>query len=292
MLKKLARYAAPYWPLIVLGVAFSAAEAVFELLIPLVMSDIVDIGIKNGNVDYILQQGGKMIFMAVISLVFGVGAAKVASRAGMWFGASLRKAEYDHIQTFAFSNIEKFSTASLITRLTSDVNSMQMTLMMGMRLFVRAPVMMISALILSLRISVQLSAVFLVSLPLLAVLVTTILVKVGPMFRSLQERTDDLNLVVQEDLTGIRAVKSFVREPFEEEKFSLRNHALRDNALRAFGTVVMNMPLMMLVVYATTIAVMWFGGHMVFAGTMEPGKLIAYFTYIMQIMMSLMMVSM
>ena len=133
---------------------------------------------------------------------------------GEGFGAGLRWAEYDHIQSFAFSNIEKFSTASLVTRLTNDVNNLQMTLMMGMRLLVRAPVMLLSALFLSIRISYQLSSVFLVALPLLLVVVSVILTRVGPMFRSLQEKTDALNLVVQEDLTGIRVVKSFVREDY------------------------------------------------------------------------------
>ena len=292
MIKKLWPYARPFRFWIAAGVACSAAEAVFELLIPLVMSDIVDIGIATGDVDFIMKKGALMVFMAVISLVFGVGAAAISARAGQGFGANLRRAEYEHIQEFAFSNIEKFSTASLVTRLTNDVNAMQMTMMMAMRIMVRAPVMLVSALILSLRISLQLSGVFAVALPLLAVLITIILVKVSPVFRSLQEKTDALNLVVQENLTGIRVVKSFVKEDFEEEKFALRNNDLKKTSQKAFGTVVINMPMMMLIVYGTMIAVMWFGGHMVHAGTMDTGKLMTYFTYIMQIMMSLMMVSM
>ena len=292
MIKKLWPFARPYGVLIVIGIACSAMEAVFELLIPLVMSDIVDVGIANGDVNYIVRKGLLMVLMAMISLVFGVAAAGLAAHAGQGFGANLRKAEYDHIQNFAFSNIEKFSTASLVTRLTSDVNAMQQTLMMGMRLFVRAPVMLVSALFFSIRISLALSNVFLVSLPLLTLLVSIILIKVGPMFRSLQEKTDALNLVVQENLTGIRVVKSFVRQEHEREKFDQRNQDLKRTSQKAFGTVVINMPMMMLIVYGTIIAVMWFGGHMVHAGTMDTGKLMTYFTYIMQIMMSLMMVSM
>jgi len=292
MMKRLWPYARPYAPWIALGVACSAAEAIFELLIPLVMSDIVDIGIKNGDRDFILAKGLLMVVMAVVSLAFGVGAAICSSVAGQGFGANLRKAEYDHIQTFAFSNIERFSTASLVTRLTNDVNNMQMTLMMGMRLLVRAPVMLVSALILSIRISYRLSNVFLVAIPLLAVVVSLILVKVGPMFRSLQEKTDALNLVVQENLTGIRVVKSFVREDHEKEKFSHRNQDLKNTSLRAFGTVVVNMPIMMLIVNSTIIAVMWFGGKMVYAGDLEVGLLSTFVTYISQIMISLMMVSM
>ncbi len=292
MIKKLWPHARPYGRWIAAGVLCSALEAVFELLIPLVMSDIVDIGIKNADQAFILQKGGLMVVMAMVSLAFGLGAAVFSSVAGQGFGANLRRAEYEHIQEFAFSNIEKFSTASLVTRLTNDVNAMQMTLMMGMRLLVRAPVMLVSALVLSIRISLRLSSVFLAALPLLLIVVALILTRVGPMFRSLQEKTDALNLVVQENLAGIRVVKSFVREEHEKEKFTARNHDLKDTSLRAFGVVVINMPIMMLIVYGTIIAVMWFGGQMVYAGTLEAGKLMTYFTYISQIMMSLMMVSM
>ena len=292
MMKKLWPHARPYAKWICVGVACSALEAVFELLIPLVMSDIVDIGIAGGDQAFILRKGGLMMAMAMVSLCFGVGAAVCSSVAGQSFGANLRRAEYGHIQEFAFSNIEKFSTASLVTRLTNDVNNLQMALMMGMRLLVRAPVMLVSALVLSIRISYQLSNVFLVALPLLLVAVVIILTRVGPMFRSLQEKTDALNLVVQENLTGIRVVKSFVREEHEREKFARRNQDLKSTSLRAFGTVVVNMPIMMLIVYGTIIAVLWFGGRMVYAGTLEAGKLITFFTYITQIMMSLMMVSM
>ena len=292
MMKKLWPHARPYLPIIFLGVICSAAEAVFELLIPLVMSDIVDIGIATGDVDYILKKGFLMVGLALISLAFGLGSAAFSARAGQGFGANLRRAEYDHIQSFAFSNIEKFSTASLVTRLTNDVNNLQMTLMMGMRLLVRAPVMLVSAMILSIRISRQLSNVFLVALPLLAVVVVTLLMKVGPRFKALQEKTDALNLVVQENLTGIRVVKSFVREDYEQEKFSKRNQDLKETSQKAFGAVVMNMPIMMLIINGTIIAVMWFGGHMVAQGTLDAGKLITYFTYISQIMISLMMVSM
>lgn len=285
-------HARPYALWILAGVACSAMEAVFELLIPLVMSDIVDVGIANGDQSYILRKGGLMVVLAVASLCFGLGAAVTSSVAGMGFGANLRRAEYDHIQTFAFSNIERFSTASLVTRLTNDVHNLQMSLMMSMRLMVRAPVMLIAALVFSIRISLQLSSVFLVALPLLAAVVSILLVTTGPLFRSLQEKTDALNLVVQENLAGIRVVKSFVREDREREKFAERNDDLKNTSLRAFGKVVINMPVMMLIVYGTIIAVMWFGGQMVYAGTLEAGKLITYFTYITQIMMSLMMVSM
>ena len=292
MIKKLWPHARPYAGWIMAGVACSAGEAIFELLIPLVMSDIVDIGIASADETFILMNGLKMALMALISLALGVGAAICSSVAGQGFGANLRRAQYDHIQNYAFSNIEKFSTASLITRLTNDAHALQMSLMMGMRLLVRAPVMLVSALILSIGISVQLSSVFLVSLPVLAVCVGTILVRTSPLFRSLQEKTDALNLVVQENLTGIRVVKSFVKADYEQEKFTKRNHDLKATSEKAFGMVVINMPIMMLIVNATLIAVIWFGGKLVHIGGLDTGDLMAYFTYIMQIMVSLMMVSM
>ena len=292
MIKKLWPHARPYGGWIILGIACSAGEAIFELLIPLVMSDIVNIGIPNADETFILANGFKMVLMALVSLALGAGAAICSSIAGQGFGANLRRAEYDHIQEYAFSNIENFSTASLITRLTNDVHSLQMSLMMGMRLLVRAPVMLVTALILSISISLKLSSVFLVALPMLAVLVVSIMARSGPLFRSLQEKTDALNLVVQENLTGIRVVKSFVKENYEQEKFIKRNRDLKGTSERAFGMVVINMPVMMLIVNATLIAVIWFGGRMVYFGGLPAGDLMAYFTYIMQIMMSLMMVSM
>ena len=292
MIQKLWPYARSYSPWIAAGVTCSACEAIFELLIPLVMSDIVDIGIATGDQAFILRKSVLMVFMALLSLALGVGATVCSSVAGQGFGANLRRAQYDQIQTYAFSNIEKFSTASLVTRLTNDANSLQMSLMMAMRLLVRAPVMLVAALIFSIRISRELSSVFLVALPLLTIAVALILMKAGPLFRSLQEKTDALNLVVQENLTGIRVVKSFVRADCEKEKFSKRNHGLRETSEKAFGMVVINMPIMMLTVNATMIAVIWFGGKLVNVGTLETGDLMVYFTYIIQIMISLMMISM
>ena len=292
MIKKLWPHARPYGAWIGAGIACSAGEAIFELLIPLVMSDIVNIGIPAADQSYILWHGLKMVLMALVSLTLGAGAAVCSSVAGQGFGANLRRAEYEHIQEYAFSNIEKFSTASLVTRLTNDANNMQMSLMMGMRLLVRAPVMLVAALVLSIRISLRLSSVFLVALPLLAVVVATILIRTGPVFRSLQERTDALNLVVQENLAGIRVVKSFVRADHEKEKFTERNRSLKETSEKAFGMVVINMPVMMLIINATLIAVIWFGGGLVNRGALLTGDLMAYFTYIMQIMISLMMVSM
>lgn len=292
MIRKLAPYTKGYRVWIFLGVLCSAGEAVLELLLPKAMSQIVDVGIANGDKAYILATGLKMILMALASLVMGVGAAALAAKAGMGFGANVRAAEYAQVQRFSFANIERFSTASLITRLTNDVSSVQMTLMMGMRMLVRAPVMLITALVMALTISLQLSQVFLVVLPLLLLLVAIVIRYVGPFFTALQRSTDDLNLVVQENLNAIRVVKSFVREDREQEKFTQRSETLRQTAERAFSFVVLFVPLVTLIMGGTIMAIMWLGGHYVVGGSMLSGDLIAFFTYASEILMSLMMVAM
>lgn len=296
MIRKLAPYTKGYRVYILLGILCSAGEAVLELMLPKAMSNIVDYGISGnggaGDRSYILTMGLKMVLMALICLALGVGAAALAAKAGMGFGANVREAEYRQVQRFSFSNIEHFSTASLITRLTNDVSSVQMTLMMGMRMLVRAPVMLITALVMALRISLQLSQIFLVILPLLALMVFIILRYVGPFFTSLQKATDGLNLVVQEDLNAIRVVKSFVREDREKEKFFQRSETLRQTAERAFGFVVTFIPMVNLIMGGTIVSIMWLGGHYVAGGQMLSGDLLAFFTYASEILMALMMVAM
>ena len=292
MLKKLAPYTRGYRWYILLGILCSVGEAVLELELPQAMSAIVDVGIANGDRSYILLTGLKMFLMAMAALACGVGAAVMAAKAAMGFGANIRQAEYEQVQRFSFANIEHFSTASLITRLTNDVASVQMTLFMGMRICVRAPVMLVTALIKAMEISLSLSQVFLVAVPLLAVAVVIVIRYVGPFFTALQNATDELNLVVQENLNAVRVVKSFVREDEEEQKFRTRSDKLRDTAERAFGFVVMFMPIMILIMGGTIVSLMWLGGHQVAAGTLLSGDLLAFFTYASEILMSLMMVSM
>jgi len=292
MLKKLAPYTRGYRWYILLGILCSVGEAVLELELPQAMSAIVDVGIANGDRSYILLTGLKMFLMAMAALACGVGAAVMAAKAAMGFGANIRQAEYEQVQRFSFANIEHFSTASLITRLTNDVASVQMTLFMGMRMCVRAPVMLVTALIKAMEISLSLSQVFLVAVPLLAVAVVIVIRYVGPFFTALQNATDELNLVVQENLNAVRVVKSFVREDEEKQKFRTRSDKLRDTAERAFGFVVMFMPIMILIMGGTIVSLMWLGGHQVAAGTLLSGDLLAFFTYASEILMSLMMVSM
>ena len=292
MLRKLARYTKGYGIYILLGVLCSVGESVLELELPQAMSEIVDVGIANGDRSYILLTGLKMFLMAIAALLCGVGAAALAAKASMGFGANLRQAEYEQVQRFSFANIEHFSTASLITRLTNDISSVQMTLFMGMRMCVRAPVMLITALIKAMEISLDLSQVFLVVIPLLIIAVVIVIRYVGPFFTALQSATDDMNLVVQENLNAVRVVKSFVREDEEKEKFRVRSDKLRDTAERAFGFVVTFMPIMIMLMGGTIVSIMWLGGHDVVEGTLLSGDLMAFFTYASEILMSLMMVSM
>ena len=292
MLRKLARYTTGYGIYILLGVLCSVGESVLELELPQAMSEIVDVGIANGDRSYILLTGLKMFLMAIAALLCGVGAAALAAKASMGFGANLRQAEYEQVQRFSFANIEHFSTASLITRLTNDISSVQMTLFMGMRMCVRAPVMLVTALIKAMEISLDLSQVFLVVIPLLVIAVAIVIRYVGPFFTALQSATDDLNLVVQENLNAVRVVKSFVREDREKGKFRVRSDKLRDTAERAFGFVVTFMPIMIMLMGGTIVSIMWLGGHDVVEGTLLSGDLMAFFTYASEILMSLMMVSM
>ena len=292
MLRKLARYTKGYGIYILLGVLCSVGESVLELELPQAMSEIVDVGIANGDRSYILLTGLKMFLMAIAALLCGVGAAALAAKASMGFGANLRQAEYEQVQRFSFANIEHFSTASLITRLTNDISSVQMTLFMGMRMCVRAPVMLVTALIKAMEISLDLSQVFLVVIPLLVIAVVLVIRYVGPFFTALQSATDDMNLVVQENLNAVRVVKSFVREDEEKEKFRVRSDKLRDTAERAFGFVVTFMPIMIMLMGGTIVSIMWLGGHDVVEGTLLSGDLMAFFTYASEILMSLMMVSM
>ena len=292
MIKKLAPYMKKYKTPLILGVLCAALEAIFELLIPLVMAQIVDVGISSGDTGYTIKMGLLMVVMAAISLSFGIGLSKFSAIAGQGFGAELRQAEYEKIQTYSFKNIEKFSTASLITRLTTDITMIQNSLTMGIKILVRAPMMLIVACILSVTISPQLAMIFLVSMPVLTISIALIIKNVKPKFEAMQKKIDNLNTTVQENLIGIRVVKSFVRRNKEKEKFKASNDDLLQASEGAFGIVVLNMPVMQVVVFSSVIGILWFGGNMVNAGTLTVGKLTSFMTYSFQILMSLMMLSM
>lgn len=292
MIKKLAPYMKKYKTPLILGVLCAALEATFELLIPLVMAQIVDVGISTGDTGYTIKMGLLMVVMAAISLSFGIGLSKFSAIAGQGFGAEIRQAEYEKIQTYSFKNIEKFSTASLITRLTTDITMIQNSLTMGIKLLVRAPMMLIVACILSVTISSKLAMIFLVSMPVLIIAIGLIIKNVKPRFEAMQKKIDNLNTTVQENLIAIRVVKSFVRRNKEKEKFKVSNDDLLQASEGAFGIVVLNMPVMQVVVFSSVIGILWFGGNMVNAGTLTVGKLTSFMTYSFQILMSLMMLSM
>lgn len=292
MIKKLAPYMKKYKMPLILGVLCAALEATFELLIPLVMAQIVDVGISTGDTGYTIKMGLLMVVMAAISLSFGIGLSKFSAIAGQGFGAEIRQAEYEKIQTYSFKNIEKFSTASLITRLTTDITMIQNSLTMGIKLLVRAPMMLIVACILSVTISSKLAMIFLVSMPVLIIAIGLIIKNVKPRFEAMQKKIDNLNTTVQENLIAIRVVKSFVRRNKEKEKFKVSNDDLLQASEGAFGIVVLNMPVMQVVVFSSVIGILWFGGNMVNAGTLTVGKLTSFMTYSFQILMSLMMLSM
>ena len=292
MIKKLAPYMKNYKKPLILAVLCAALEAIFELLIPLVMAQIVDVGITNKDIGYTIKMGLLMLCMALVSLSFGLMLSKFAAEAGQGFGAELRQAEYIKIQQYSFKNIEKFSTASLITRLTTDITMIQNSLTMGIKLLVRAPMMLICACILSVTISPQLAMIFLVSMPVLVISIGLIIKTVKPRFEEMQKKIDNINTIVQENLIGMRVVKSFVRQAKEREKFAKGNEDLVRASEGAFGIVVLNKPVMQVVVFSSVIGILWFGGNMVYAGALTVGKLTSFMTYSFQILMSLMMISM
>lgn len=266
-------------------------EVVTEVIQPVIMAQIIDKGIPNKDMGFIVMQGIIMILLAGISLAAGVLGAKYAALAGVHAATDLRRDQMAKIQTFSFHNIDHFSTASLVTRLTSDVSSIQNTGIMALRIFTRAPLMILVTIILTLRINLQLSLVLIAAVPFLALGLMLVISVAFPRFQVVRQSMDNINQLLQENFIGIRVVKAFVRERFEREKFNAEIKQYKERSLRAMRVVIFNGPLMQLTVYACTLAVMWFGGNMVIAGDMTTGELLTFISYIAQILMSLMMIS-
>ncbi len=267
-------------------------EVICELLLPLVMAEIVDTAIPAGDETYIFQLGAVMLVLAGVAMLCGVLAAKYSAFASQGFGANLRQCLFDKVQEFSFADIDRFSSASLITRMTNDVNAMTMMLNMGLRMLVRAPVMLVAALCISFYLNARLALVLVVVIPLM-VLVIGILMKVCTrLFEVMQTKIDGLNNTLQENLVAIRVVKAFVREGYERIKFKKSNDELMDAALAVGLRIIAIMPVMMLALNGATVAVLYFGGGMVMGGTFELGDLQAFINYIVQILMSVMMVAM
>ena len=268
-----------------------AFETLFELIIPMIMADIIDVGVANGNQAYILERGLQMVFCAGISLVLGIGYARFAALCGQGLGAELRKAEYRKIQEFSFSNTDKFSTSSLVTRLTSDVTLIQNAVSNGIRPLIRAPLMMVTGMILSFLLNAKLALVFFVAAPTLGICLWLVIRKVRPLYTRMQSAIDLVNRMIQENLTAIRVVKAYVREDYEKVKFAQVNQELKSISEKSFRTAVLNMPAMQLVMYTTIICILWFGGKLIFAGEMQVGELTGFLSYVLQILNSLMMIS-
>lgn len=267
-------------------------EVAMEVTIPLVMAHIIDDGIRQGKVSYVAAMGGVMVLMALFSLIFGALSGRFASVAAMGFAKNLRSALFRKVQDFSFSNVDKFSTASLTTRLTTDVTNIQNAFMMFIRMAFRSPMMFIFATIMAVRQNAKLSLVFLVSVPILGAAVFTIVAKAHPRFEKMLSRYDSMNAKVQENLTGIRVVKAFSRENYENERFTERTDEVRAAQFFAEKLVILNMPIMQLCMYATITAIIWFGGKMAVVGDIQTGELSSFIMYVGQILMSLMMLSM
>ena len=290
-LKRLLGAMGPYRRDMALAMALVVVESSFEMLIPLLMSDIIDEGVARGDVGCILRTGLAMAGCAVMALVTGLLYARFAARASYGFGARLRRAEYARVQEYAFGNLDHFETASLITRMTTDITVMQNAINGGLRPLVRGPAMLVLGIALSWMISPQLVAVFFVCGPVLAGILFCIVRRVAPMYTRLQQAMDHLNTVVQECLTGIRAVKAFVRGEYEEEKFRQVNAELMEVSQGTFHTAVLNLPAFQMTMYAALVLILWFGGQMILHGSLTVGRLTSFLSYLLQVMNSFMMIS-
>ena len=292
MLKKLAPFVGKYKKFLIGSPILILFEVLMETLIPLMMSRIVDIGIANKDLAYVIKTGGLMALMALLSLGFGAGAARFSAVGGAGFARNLRSGIFRKIQDFSFSNVDRFSTASLITRLTTDVTNTQNMLMMSVRMMFRAPLMMILATFMAIQINARLVLIFAVAVPILVVIASIIMTKAFPRFEAMLKKYDAMNASVQENLIAIRVVKAFVRQDYETDKFNISADDVRNAQIRAEKLVIISMPALQMLIYGCIIAVLWFGGNQIIQGTMLTGELISFLSYVTQILMSLMMVAM
>lgn len=271
---------------------FAALEVIMEVLIPFITAVIIDQGIEAGNVHKVYQYGGAMIIMALLSLAFGVLAGKYAASASSGFACNLRDGMYENIQTFSFANIDKYSTAGLVTRMTTDVTNVQNAYQMILRIAVRAPMTLICSMIMCMIINAKLSLIFLAAIGVLAVVLILIMTRTTKIFDIVFQKYDALNASVQENVSAIRVVKAYVREEHEDDKFTKAAENLYKLFVKAEGILALNNPAMMLVIYGCILALSWFGAKFIVVGSLTTGELTSMFSYIMSIMMSLMMLSM
>ena len=292
MLQTLYRQIGEYKKDSILTPIFTALEVFMEILIPFVTASIIDKGIEAGNMQMVCLYGAVMLILAFFSLFFGIQAGRYAASASSGFACNLRESMYANIQTFSFSNIDKYSTAGLVTRMTTDVTNLQNSYQMILRIAVRAPLMLICSMFMCIVISRKLSLVFLCALFFLAIVLFTIMRKAMPVFDQVFGKYDDLDASVQENVSGIRVVKAFVREDFEKEKFAKASENLYRLFVKAESMLAFNNPVMMLSIYGCIIVLSWLGAHYITDGLLTTGSLTSLFSYIMSMMMSLMMLSM
>ena len=292
MIRKLWAYLGKYKRLLLLSPLFVMVDVVCELTMPMLMGRIVDKGIPTLNLQYIVGVGVLMIGLALVAMLFGSLNHRLAAVTSQGYGANLRQALFDKVQSFSFSNIDTFSTASLVTRLTNDVTQIQNTLLMAMRILTRAPLMLICALVFAIAINAKLAVILFIAIPTLVAGIALVIGQAERLFQAVQAKIDAVNSTVEENLIGIRVVKAFVRERHEKVKFKKSNDELSEKAVRAGNLVVSIMPIMMFVLNGATVAVIWFGGRMVGTHQMGTGELVSFIAYIMQILMSVLMVSM
>ena len=291
-MKRYLKYIKPYWYAFILGPILMITEVVGEVILPAYMAKIINIGAANRDVPYIVGTGITMIIIAFVMMAGGIGGAWFASKASISFGADLRNDCFKKVQKFSFTNIDTFSTGSLVTRLTNDITQVQNLIMMALRMMLRAPGMLIGAIIMAFSMNAGLARIFLVIMPIMIVVITIIMRTAFPRFTMMQKKLDKVNSNIQETLQNVRVIKSFVRGEYEEERFSRSNEDLKDSSLRAFKVVIFQMPLMAFFMNATTLLVVWMGGKQVLVGDMPVGNLTAFTTYIVQVLMSLMMLAM
>ena len=292
MIKKLASYVKEYKKSAIATPIFVILEVVMEVIIPLLMARIIDIGIQNNDIHYILEMGILLIISAILSLTFGMLSGRFAAKASAGYAKNLRKAMFHKIQDYSFENIDKFSTSSLVTRMTTDVTNVQMAFQMIIRILVRGPMLMIFALLMVSSISAKLSLIFLIAIPILGAILFFIATKAHPIFEKVFKKYDKLNRVVQENLNAIRVVKAYVREDTEEKKLKEVNDEVYTNFKRAEKIVAFNSPVMQLTIYTCILFISWIGAKLIVGGDMQTGQLSSIITYAWQILSSLMMISM
>ena len=292
MIKKLSRYLKEYKKPAILTPIFVILEVVMEVLIPYLMAKIIDVGINNGDVQYIIKIGTFLILSAMLSLAFGMLSGRFAAKASAGFSKNLRREMFHKIQDYSFENINKFSTSSLVTRMTTDVTNVQMAFQMIIRILVRGPVMMLFALFMVLNISPKLSLVYVIAIILLGIVLVYIALKAHPNFEKVFKKYDNLNRVVQENVQAIRVVKAYVREDYEKEKFGKVNNEVYSLFKKAEKIVAFNSPAMQITIYTCILLISWIGSNLIVGGTMQTGQLSSMITYAWQILASLMMLSM